>query len=134
MTDRALRDLCPVAGTSFQSHQARDAPVGVLRLRQPNCDVSLGGQIASSDTPYLALAFASRQAAGLPDEIADHEPWKVFARAISHGGPPLGPLRTSGVSKRCGLDVVPHLTAAEAVSVAVHVALPVNGRAGHRPR
>jgi hypothetical protein len=133
MADRALRDLCQDAGAVIHDDPTDDVPVHVVRAREPCRDDSPVGHRAPSSAPYLALALSSRRAAGLADEIADGEPWRVFGRAISQGGSPLVPPRTSGADKCSGLRVVPHLTVAPVVPAVTPEAPPTNEPQDHRP-
>jgi hypothetical protein len=109
-----------------------------LHLR-PACGPSHADGNASEDgaaaesAHYLALALASRQAAGLPDEIAEHEPWRAFGRAISREDPMLATRRTSGVDRRSGFPAAQHPCVAAAATATGSEAVPTTFRQGRPP-
>lgn len=108
-----------------------------LRLASGQDPVGVDARTRDEASPvgrhYLALALASRRAAGLPDEIAEFEPWRAFGRAISRRDPPLGTPRTSAADRRCGLRDAQRLSAAAAGLEAESGALPGTGRQGRPP-
>lgn len=118
-----------------QEGECDGAPLRSLPTHDPlGTNGHADAEAASEGTHYLGLALASRRAAGLPDEIADYEPWRALSRAISRDDPLLGTPRTSGVDTRCGFHDVQRRSVAAAGPVAESGALPATSPQDHPPR
>lgn len=131
---RQRRDPSPLDEADGQQGRSDDAPLRLVSGQDPvGADSRARDEASPLGRHHLELALASRRAAGLPDEIAEFEPWRAFGRAITRRDPPLGTPRTSAVGRRCGFHDAQRLSAAAAGLEAETAALPETGREDRPP-
>jgi hypothetical protein len=131
---RPVHDSCPTDEASSHDRHRNGVVLRLLPAHEARrAEVHASDETALKETDYLALALASRRAAGLPDEITEYEPWRAFSRAINREDPPLATPRTFGADRRSGFPYAQHPSAPAAEPVTGSEAPPAANPQGRPP-